>query len=56
MGVLGGGRRLPVTRVDPTLVVEIHADSAFEYGRWRHLTRYIRLRPDLTPAQVAWPH
>lgn len=37
-----------ITRVAPTVVVEVEADTAFEYGRWRHLTRYRRLRPDLS--------
>jgi hypothetical protein len=27
---------MAVTLVEPTLVVEIHTDAAFEYGRWRH--------------------
>ena len=31
-----------------TVVVEVEADTAFEYGRWRHLTRYRRLRLDLS--------
>jgi hypothetical protein len=37
---------LPVLLVAPTLVVEIAADSAFDHGHWRHLTRYVRARPD----------
>lgn len=47
---LGRFSREPVviTRVAPTVVVEVEADTAFEYGRWRHLTRYRRLRPDLS--------
>lgn len=36
-----------ITRVDPVLVVEVEADTAFEHGRWRHLTRYCRVRWDL---------
>ena len=40
-------RRLPVVRVEPSLVVEIHADQAFEHGRWRHVTRLARVRADL---------
>ena len=36
-----------ITRVDPVLVVEVEADTAFEHGRWRHLTRYRRVRWDL---------
>jgi hypothetical protein len=38
---------VPITRVAPTWVVELEADSAFEHGRWRHLTRYRRVRWDL---------
>ncbi|GAB3201803.1 ATP-dependent DNA ligase [Nocardioides hungaricus] len=38
---------VPITRVAPTLVVEVEADTAFEHGRWRHLTRYRRVRWDL---------
>ncbi len=45
---LGRFSREPVaiTRVEPTVVVEVEADTAFEHGRWRHLTRYRRLRLD----------
>lgn len=47
---LGRFSREPVaiTRVAPTVVVEVEADTAFEQGRWRHLTRYRRLRLDLS--------
>lgn len=47
---LGRFSREPVaiTRVAPTVVVEVEADTAFEDGRWRHLTRYRRLRLDLS--------
>ncbi|GAC1524082.1 hypothetical protein ASD30_22450 [Nocardioides sp. Root140] len=47
---LGRFSREPVaiTRVAPMVVVEVEADTAFEYGRWRHLTRYRRLRLDLS--------
>jgi len=55
LGVFGGPRRLPVLLVAPTLVVEIAADSAFEHGHWRHLTRYVRVRPDLDPADMELP-
>lgn len=36
-----------ITRVEPTVIVEVEADTAFEHGRWRHLTRYRRVRLDL---------
>lgn len=47
---LGRFSREPVTitRVTPTVVVEVEAGTAFEHGRWRHLTRYRRVRPDLS--------
>ena len=51
-GALGGPRRLPVTLVDPTLIVEIEADTAYEYQRWRHLTRLVRSRPDLHVSDI----
>jgi len=51
-GSFSRGRRLAVVRVAPVLVVEVEADSAFEHGRWRHLTRYARARPDLLPSDV----
>jgi ATP-dependent DNA ligase len=44
-----------VTLVEPTGVVEIAADSAVEHGKWRHLTKFVRARPDLTPDEVAPP-
>lgn len=52
IGVWAGKRRLPVTRVDPTLVVEVEADTAYEYGHFRHLARYGRARPDLLPDEL----
>ena len=52
-GALGGPRRLPVALVDPALVVEVATDAAYEYGRWRHLTRLIRPRPELYPDDLA---
>jgi ATP-dependent DNA ligase len=46
-GVWGEGP-LEVTLVDPTLVVEVLADTAHQHGHWRHVVRYLRPRPDLT--------
>jgi hypothetical protein len=34
------------------VVVEVRVDVAAERGRWRHPARYLRLRPDLAPADV----
>jgi hypothetical protein len=47
-----GGEPLEVTLVDPSLVVEVLADTAQERGHWRHVVRYIRARPDLTAAEL----
>lgn len=53
LGHLDGGPALvSVQRVQPLLVVEVTADTAFEHGRWRHPTRFVRVRPDLVPAQL----
>ncbi|MCW2830950.1 MAG: ATP-dependent ligase [Aeromicrobium sp.] len=41
--------------VRPTLVVEVSVDSAFEGGRWRHPTKLVRVRSDLSPSEVAAP-
>jgi hypothetical protein len=35
------------TPVDAAVVVDLDADIAFEYGRWRHPTTLRRLRLDL---------
>jgi ATP-dependent DNA ligase len=51
-GRYGSKDRITVQLVEPTLVVEIAADNAYDHGRWRHLTRFIRVRSDLTPEQV----
>jgi ATP-dependent DNA ligase len=47
-----GDGRMRVLPVDPVLVVEISADNADGHGRWRHLTRLVRIRPDLAPEDV----
>jgi len=50
----GGARdRVALTRVDPTVIVEVAADAAREYGVWRHGLRSIRLRADLTVSDLA---
>jgi ATP-dependent DNA ligase len=50
-GRWGGGKQL-IHRVEPTVVVEVVADRSTDHGRWRHVTRYVRVRTDLDPAQV----
>ncbi|MDT7700256.1 MAG: hypothetical protein QOJ30_2581, partial [Pseudonocardiales bacterium] len=39
-------------QVAPRTVVELDVDTSFEQDRWRHATRYIRLRADLHPGDV----
>jgi ATP-dependent DNA ligase len=45
---------LPYVQIQPIIVAEVEADAAYdpEYGRWRHRTRYIRLRADLSAHDV----
>ncbi|TDC59558.1 ATP-dependent DNA ligase [Micromonospora sp. KC207] len=43
---------LPYVQVDPTVVVEVEVDTAFEHQRWRHQVRYARPRPDLSVYDV----
>jgi ATP-dependent DNA ligase len=52
IGGWSGPSRLAVTLVEPDLVVEVDADAAYEHRRWRHLTRLIRARPDLSPQDL----
>ncbi|MCW2769151.1 MAG: ATP-dependent ligase [Aeromicrobium sp.] len=52
-GRWGAKDSTPVQRVDPTLVVEISADTSLHEGRWRHPTSYVRSRPDLSPQEIA---
>ncbi|MFA1544394.1 ATP-dependent DNA ligase [Actinomadura monticuli] len=55
-GFAGGpyGAHPPIryVRTEPEAVVEFSGDAAVEGGRWRHAVRYVRLRTDLSPAQV----
>nr|WP_239520389.1 diguanylate cyclase [Blastococcus saxobsidens] len=47
-GRFGGGRlSVPLTRVEPTAVVEVSADAALQAGVFRHPLRFVRVRPDL---------
>lgn len=48
-------RTITVARVQPVLVVEVAADTAFEDGRWRHLVRLVRTRPDRDPETITPP-
>jgi ATP-dependent DNA ligase len=52
-GRFGGGRlSVPLTRVEPTAVVEVSADAALQAGVFRHPLRFLRTRPDLQPEDV----
>jgi ATP-dependent DNA ligase len=52
-GRFGGGRlSVPLTRVDPTVVVEVSADAALQAGVFRHPLRFVRVRPDLQPGDL----
>jgi ATP-dependent DNA ligase len=49
------GRREPLRylQLEPDLVVEVQVDVARTGHRWRHPARYVRIRPDLRPTDVA---
>jgi len=52
-GAFGGGKlSVPLTRVEPTVVVEVSADAALQAGVFRHPLRYVRVRADLRPDDV----
>ncbi|MCV2491174.1 ATP-dependent DNA ligase [Geodermatophilus sp. YIM 151500] len=52
-GRFGGGRlSVPLTRVVPSVVVEVSADAALTAGVFRHPLRYVRVRPDLRPEDL----
>ncbi|MCU1668654.1 MAG: ATP-dependent ligase [Blastococcus sp.] len=47
-GAFGGGKlSVPLTRVDPSVVVEVSADAALQAGVFRHPLRFVRVRADL---------
>ncbi|WP_116452172.1 ATP-dependent DNA ligase [Blastococcus litoris] len=52
-GRFGGGRlSVALTRVDPTVVVEVSADAALQAGVFRHPLRFVRVRADLRPEDL----
>jgi ATP-dependent DNA ligase len=52
-GRFGGGRlSVALTRVEPSVVVEISADAALQAGVFRHPLRFVRVRPDLRADDV----
>jgi len=50
---LPGSDPVEHTPVAPTLVVEIEVDTAFEAGRYRHGVKFLRIRAELQPEDVA---
>jgi hypothetical protein len=46
----------PYTRVRPDAVAELVVDPAIDGLRWRHATRFLRLRPDLRPTDLHPTH
>jgi len=53
LGMFASGHgEVAYTRVAPTMVVEVVADTAFEHGRWRHRPLFLRARVDLAPRDV----
>lgn len=55
---IGSGRwggksdKVRLTKVDPSVVVEVSADAALQGGRWRHPLRMVRVRADMDPSDV----
>jgi len=44
--------RVTLTKVRPTVVAEVSADTARQAGMWRHGVRYLRHRPELHPMDL----
>jgi hypothetical protein len=55
-GGFGRGGTAPLTKVEPWLVVEVAADAAIQGGRYRHPLRFVRVRAELTAAELAHNH
>jgi ATP-dependent DNA ligase len=51
-GRFGQAAPLPYIPVQPTTVVEVQVNTAFEHGRWRHPPAFVRDRPDLSIYEV----
>ncbi|GGT69767.1 hypothetical protein GCM10010207_80260 [Streptomyces atratus] len=49
----GSGNKLRYVTVQPNLVAEVRADTAVDRGRHQHSVRYLRIRDDLTPGDIA---
>ena len=56
-GRFGGGRlSVALTRVEPSVVVEVSADAALQAGVFRHPLRFVRVRHDLRPDDLPSVH
>ncbi|MFI6129480.1 ATP-dependent DNA ligase [Micromonospora sp. NPDC051141] len=51
-GQLANRRPLPYVPVHPSVVAEVEVDLAYEHGRWRHHSRFVRIRAELEPAEL----
>ncbi|MFJ8713841.1 ATP-dependent DNA ligase [Streptomyces violaceus] len=49
----GSRTPLDVVLIEPELVAEIYVDTAQDRGVWRHPVRFVRLREDMAPGDVA---
>jgi len=49
----GSGNRLRYVTVQPNVVAEMRAEQRLDRGRHRHPVRYLRIRDDLTPGDIA---
>ena len=50
----GGHReRVVLTKVEPSVVIEVAADTALQAGVFRHPLRYLRYRPDMLPEELS---
>jgi len=45
--------KVRLVKVEPLVVAEVRADTALQAGAYRHPLRYVRLRLDLTPTDLA---
>ena len=51
---MGGAEHTRIVRVEP-LVLEVSADTSFIGTSFRHASRYVRMRPDMDPAEAELP-
>ncbi|MFC7327072.1 ATP-dependent DNA ligase [Marinactinospora rubrisoli] len=48
----GGKDPIAYVQVEPEVVVEVQVDAASSAEQWRHVVRYMRVRAELSPADV----